>query len=300
MKKKKKIAPTTHSEVLWHFSGGPTWNKRKNLQNKMPKPAADAFAILIAILKSKTLRIGGYHELIKVTVPQIQINPKTRKIQVKGNITRELSTSPVCCVADIPEAGLPFHAQRYGKFAIGFRRSSIIKASFNPVFYTFDSQSIANSYLTAYTSLKNFDSNYIEQLIDGIRDDVEQEYQSRLDELEGSYEDYEYSPVNNLEPIEINDSDLTDAFNDVDMLITRGLIELKHLLSYVKTFSQPEFETIYAEREWRSLKAFNFKWSDIDSIILPKKGNFPAIFEKKFRKSLGIPNRIKIKFFEEL
>jgi len=42
---------------------------------------------------------------------------------------------PICCVAEIPIQHLNFHAEKYGKFALGFFREGLLKKKFRPVFY---------------------------------------------------------------------------------------------------------------------------------------------------------------------
>jgi len=39
------ITPGTVSKILWHFTGGPTWNTEKEKQNTTPKPANDAYEV---------------------------------------------------------------------------------------------------------------------------------------------------------------------------------------------------------------------------------------------------------------
>ncbi len=317
---KKSPSPVTHSEVLWHFTGGPLWNQKKNTQYKSPKLPGDAYKILLEIIESKNLRIGGYHELIKVTVPkQIRFDSRTRKVITSLNVTHELKTSPVCCVADIPENGLKIHSNRYGKFAIGFKRNSIVKAGFNPVFYTFDTQSIARSYLQANSLLSSFDSGTIQQAIESIKDEIQSDYQNKLEDLRNDLQnddDLQECPHCHKEiesnssiesgmdragpEIDFDETDIEQAFTDVDDLFSNGLTELKHLMSYVKTFSDSEFNTIYAEREWRSLSQFRFTWADIDSIVLPKKGGYAHRFDAWKRGALKFPKQIKVKIWEEM
>ena len=43
------------------------------------------------------------------------------------------------------------------------------------------------------------------------------------------------------------------------------------LLSLVKTFDQSEFETTYAEREWRCRQAFRFELSQVAMLVLPRE-----------------------------
>lgn len=318
MSAKKAILPVTHSDVLWHFTGGPKWNSRKKMQSKKTKSNNDSFEILIKILKSKTLRLGSYHELLKVSrYNNKRFDSRKKKLVIEPTAPYILHTSPVCCLADIPLAGLKYHSLRYGKCAIGFKRSSILKAKFNPVFYTLHTEAIANSYLAAHNSLNSFNMLGIEGAIDSVRIKIQDDYQFKLESIRDNLNtDSEFdncprcgegllldidAPVDNVEDeIEYDDTDILQEFNEVDKLFAKGLSELRHLMSYVKTFEDSEFNTIYAEREWRSLKAFSFRWSDVDSIVLPLKGGYFDKFESKYRNKFGIPKRVKIMTWEGL
>ena len=55
-------SPGTVSRILWHFTGGPEWDKETNKQKTESKPVADAYAALVGILGSRELRIGGYKD----------------------------------------------------------------------------------------------------------------------------------------------------------------------------------------------------------------------------------------------
>jgi hypothetical protein len=37
------IVPGTVSKILWHFTGGPTWNDKTKKQNTSPKPSKNAY-----------------------------------------------------------------------------------------------------------------------------------------------------------------------------------------------------------------------------------------------------------------
>jgi len=104
-----------YSNVYWHFTGGPKvdWSTimmPKEIKNKA-KPCIEAVDILKKILTSKKL-IAGCTE----------------------RINKELSTEKFCCVCDIPFKDLIYHAEYYGKVAIGFSATSIHR-KFNPVLY---------------------------------------------------------------------------------------------------------------------------------------------------------------------
>src|SRR5208282_980536 len=139
-------APGTVSRILWHFTGGPTWNAAEKRQNREPKPPKQAYEALQGILQSRRLRTGQYMELVKVRIPKLKkFNREKRISEVHENVLVELQSAPVCCLADIPIAHLTYHALRYGKFAIGFHRDAAIQHGFNPVFYTLHDTKIIRS-----------------------------------------------------------------------------------------------------------------------------------------------------------
>jgi hypothetical protein len=44
---------------------------------------------------------------------------------------------------------------------------------------------------------------------------------------------------------------------------------VRDLMAYVKTFTDDDWETIYAEREWRSLKPYTFQPENVAEVVLP-------------------------------
>ena len=130
------ISPGTVSKILWHFTGGPRWNEKEQRQENQPKPIDDACAALVSILRSRELRIRQYKEVVKVIVPYVnECDPTTLKISKRYNVPLTILSAPVCCLADIPIMHLGYHAERYGKIAIGFHRDAVIRHGFSPVFY---------------------------------------------------------------------------------------------------------------------------------------------------------------------
>ena len=130
--------PGTVSKILWHFTGGPRWNAAENKQERKPKPAEDAYKALVGILGSRGLRLGGYKEVVSVprhwsrAVGDGAVVTDYSRIEIKS-----LESVPVVCLADIPIIHLSYHAQRYGKIAIGFHREHVMEQGFMPVFYQF-------------------------------------------------------------------------------------------------------------------------------------------------------------------
>ena len=79
----------------------------KKKQESKPKPADAAYRAVLSILKSKELRIGQYHEVVKIRVPELRrYNEKRKTLETQKNAFVELVSRPVCCLSDIPIAHL--------------------------------------------------------------------------------------------------------------------------------------------------------------------------------------------------
>ena len=213
------------SEILWHFTGA---SKSEN----------EAFIRLESILREKTLKVGSYKESIFVPL--------------KNGREEVINTREVCCVADIPIEHLDHHAIRYGQFAIGFRRGSLLAHPFNPVFYV--PKESGRVKLNAIRSITiDAENNCIDSAI--------------LELQKGVYSNSDFLI-----------SLMQDVKNGSMKQIKNNLAVI---MSYIKTFSEDEFDTIYAEREWRSTKDYYFEYADIEKIIVPKN------YEAKISKTIG-------------
>ncbi|CAL2062077.1 hypothetical protein T190820D02B_40129 [Tenacibaculum sp. 190524A05c] len=259
--------PGTVSKILWHFTGGPLWDSKLNKQESIPKPMTQGFDILIKILESSSLKLSNYSELIKVLIPELIVwNKQTRKREKKFNIEKTIKSSPVCCLADIPIQHLEFHSTRYGKFAIGFHRESAIRNSFNPVFYSLHNSPIMNSIYSGFSVIQSTDTYYIKSELDSI-DTLLEDAQNELDELEADTDHID------LDGWYVK-SNIESQIDDVESAIDETRESLKNFVSFVKTFNNDEFGSIYCEREWRSIHKYDFDFSDIAMIVLPKEGGF--------------------------
>ena len=95
--------PGTVSKILWHFTGGPIWDTKTNKQGKKLKQANEAFSNLKAIIKSRTLKIGRFTEVINVVLPTYkEYSPLEKRVVETKNKPITMHSSSVCCLADIP------------------------------------------------------------------------------------------------------------------------------------------------------------------------------------------------------
>jgi hypothetical protein len=77
---------------------------------------------------------------------------------------------------------------------------------------------------------------------------------------------------------------------------------LGELLAFTKSFDQAEFSTIYCEREWRAVKDFDFKYSDLAMIVLPKMADSRSYLGEFVETAIrmGIPRSVPIVAYEDL
>ncbi len=264
----------TVSKILWHFTGGPSWDAKNNRQYKELKKLDHSFEILKKIIESKQLKLSNYHEIVKVKVPIYSRDLFSKKKIFERNKETLIKASRICCLADIPIQHLNYHSKRYGKFAIGFHRNSAIRNNFNPVFYTLNNSPVIQSINSGLLKANELNFDEIEDCYDHLIEDVESgkifdtefEYDADLDsELQSSKTDFEIARM-----------ELDDVVYD----IKNGLNDF---VSFIKSFDVDEFNSIYCEREWRSLTPFNFKTKDIAMIVLPKRGGY---YNKLIREKL--------------
>lgn len=183
-------------------------------------------------------------------------------------------------MADIPLQHLGYHAKRYGKIAIGFHRDAVIKAGFNPVMYTLEHSDFCLNVHSTYTALEDADPQAALDQLSNDLDDVNEVLESRdLDEADFSGTEWEMDAVN--EKIEA-------AFDNY-----------KEIISFIKTFHPSEFDSIYCEREWRSIDCFDFEEEDIAMIVLPRSADSEN-FYAKFITETSLPRTVTIACWEDL
>lgn len=280
-KKHAHLAPA--SSILWHFTGGPRWHKKLGKQRNSPKPNAEARSILLAILKSSTLKLGSYRECVRILISDRKNYDRRKRRLVKVPDREEtIETMPVCCLADIPLAQLPYHSVRYGKYAIGFHRARALKAGFQPVFYALSDQPIIQELFGARSSIAAIDTERAGLSVDSLVSDME----GALEEMGG--EDFS-SP------------DATDVHGELEELESEASSAnegLFNALSFVKTFSATEFETIYCEREWRSLKDFSFVRPDVAMLVVPSADR--DVVRKVLDKQKNVWASVKVISWDEI
>lgn len=275
-------SPGTVSKILWHFTGGPTWNAEKQCQNTKRKSDDIAYENLKSIILERKLRVGQYKEVVNVIVPELRrYDTTTHRFNTDRNVHVKLESSPVCCLADIPIIHLSYHASRYGKFAIGFHRSAVLRSGFNPVLYTLPNTRITRSIYEGFSQLKYVDVDNIRW----ARSDIEGELKGLGFNIDGQLMDIEMGA------------------DDVEQSVDDAKASFSNVLAFVKTFNEREFDSVYCEREWRSLKEYKFELNEVAMIVVPKHIGEASYFNRFIDRDASIiklPRTIPIVPWEDL
>ncbi|HLF84543.1 MAG TPA: abortive infection system antitoxin AbiGi family protein [Blastocatellia bacterium] len=233
------------------------------------KPDPEAFHNLEAILKSRKVSLGNHPERVRVLV---------------GREYAEIPSACVCCLADIPVQHLGYHANRYGKFAIGFHRDAAVKQDFNPVFYSLEEGKVVQSVYRGFSKLEGFDAFVLES--------ATPDRWSTLGELSGDIEAPRFERTSVSERASVTREALRFAYE-----------ELRQFVAFVKTFQKDEFGSIYCEREWRALEAFRFAYHDVAMIVLPHghaEDSYFKDFVNRVVPELQLPRSIPVVPWEDL
>lgn len=276
--------PGTVSKILWHFTGGPVWDTKANKQGKKLKPAKDAFANLKAIIKSRTLKVGQFKEVVNVILPSYkEYSPNEKRVVVSKNKPITMYSSSVCCLADIPSVHLGYHATRYGNFAIGFHRSSVVQHGFNPVLYTLPTTEVIRHIYEGLSSIESIEAGNLVSAAESIETNI-------MDDID---EDSDVS---------VDTSEVVSEAEVMEGYAQEAQSSIQDFIAFIKTFEEDQFDSIYCEREWRSVKDFKFTFDDVAMIVAPKNFNgenyFHALVENA--KNLKIPRTIPIVPWEDL
>lgn len=256
------LRPGTVSKILWHFTGGPLWDIESNNYSKKRKPEKTAFSNLVSILEGSELRVGKFRE--KIVVDE-----------------KQLETTPVCCVADIPIAHLAFHSEKYGRMAIGFKRQSLMNARFNPVFYVKEDKPALLRFHDALSSMQSLDLKAEEMLALTVGDLQKDSSADR--ELRTS---------------------LLESIDQIRNRVDEAAQKLRLLQSFIKTLTEDDFDSIFCEREWRNNSPFRFSPQDVVMIVLPRVGedgeNYHQRFIREHKNRINLYKEIPIVPWEDL
>lgn len=265
------------------------WDAKRQRQQRKPKGAPKAYSNLKSILKSHEIRLGGYKEIVRLTLPEVRRwDSARRELVIRRNVPVVLESSPVCCLSDIPAPHLGYHSSRYGKFALGFRRDAVIDAGFNPVFYTLEHTAIIRAIYEGLSSLESVDLSRISAAanqIESVAFDASMEHE---------YEDLDVSnEVNEIE----------GEASDIESLVADARQSIADFVAFVKTFDTSEFSTVYCEREWRSTQMYHFDIDHIAMVVLPGSAagqKYFRPFVERVAPQMKLPKRISVVAWEDL
>ncbi|MGV7930658.1 MAG: abortive infection system antitoxin AbiGi family protein [Spirochaetota bacterium] len=280
------ILPGTVSKIVWHFTGGPLWDDTTKKQKDERKSDDDAYNNLYNIIKTKELAIGHYKEVIHYTIPRRYVFDADHNRQYfEENIPSVIESKPICCVAEIPIQHLFYHSHRYGKFAIGFYRESLLRNNFNPVLYTLSNDNFIYHILQAHESSKlvGEDISTIPEIINELIDKFQN---SKL-------------PDDGSKTLTV----IKKYMNIYGERVKHIELVLQTIISFIKTINKNEFDTIYCEREWRSTDSFKFNFNDVAFIVMPKSYFINESFNDsiiKISEELSIPRYLPIVPWEDL
>lgn len=271
--------PGTVSKILWHFTGGPKWDETAQRQSKQRKSNSKAFKALKGILNDRILRCGSYNEVVNGVISSKLIekteNPRGVRYSYGANY-HQIQTSKVCCLTDIPVQHLQYHAQRYGKFAVGFHRKKVVDDGFNPVLYSLEDSTVTKRVLKISEALGT----------DLVFDVIQDLKRSLLDHQEL----FEFR--DQIEAI-VQSVVSEHAWDTVEV----PAYDFRNLATFIKTFTNEEFDSIYCEREWRNDKDFIFDIDDVAMIVIPRTDKYLEKFIAEFQH---LPRTIPIIAWEDL
>ena len=204
-----------------------------------------------------------------------------KKYNILKNHPVTIKSKPVCCVADIPLQHVSYHANRYGKIAIGFHRGSVLRSGFNPVMYTLEDTELLNSIYQGYAAVDYVDPSDAISEAETIEAEINKVIDSN--DLDDSVDSYS----------------LDLELNWINKGYEKVCASFENILAYIKTFDESEFDSIYCEREWRSTESYNFSTADVAIIVLPREQEGERFYER-FLDEVTLPKTVTVACWEDL
>ncbi len=174
----------------------------------------------------------NYNRLVSILGSSLRVGPKPPAFTYFVPSLTETKTQlgyPVNCLADIPFKDLIVHAKRYGRCAIGFHRNAAIQHGFTPMLYT-------NQYSPDFQRFMQT-RDAIEDLVAQLKDT---ELSSKIDELLYYLGSIAKAGLLDMAPRSDDQFDAEDPKNNY-----------------------------YYEREWRSIREWNFSAEAVAAVMLP-------------------------------
>lgn len=97
--------------------------------------------------------------------------------------------------------------------------------------------------------------------------------------------------------------DIEFGADDAERSVDDAKDSFSNVLAFIKTFGEREFDSVYCEREWRSLKEYSFDLDEIAMIIVPRNVGRPRYFKRFIDRDaqvIKLPRAIPIVPWEDL
>jgi hypothetical protein len=213
------------------------------------KSDEDAYAALLSILRSGTLRHSG-EATPHGTFPHNPLGGAVEWNPAADLIAHEMFKADIVCFCDIPVPDLAIHVRKYSRFGLAFPKAFLLGKGATPVFY------VASDAATpgGDTLSEHFDAEVrrFHRFFQLVRD--AHHARGPGDRREGVSEE--------------------EADRDLFMLSMRVMAFLNsRVLAFVKFFDgqlPPDDErNYYMEREWRVLGGVSFDMADVSRVLIP-------------------------------
>jgi hypothetical protein len=197
---------------------------------------------------------------------------------------------------------LKYYSKRYGELAIGFQRESIVKNGFNPVLYTLNDSNVSKIFYDGLKAIETINIEYFEDSVKSKIDDIKMDLDNRVynDDFPNTDDEIKNELIDIHSDLESIQFDMDYHIDNQKFVLNEGIVNLKKVLAFIKTFSTNEFESIYCEREWRSLNPYSFQLEDIALIIAPRKGGYFDKLCNFIEKKIRLPRNISVNAWEDL
>jgi hypothetical protein len=158
-----------------------------------------------------------------------------------------------------------------------------VQHGFNPVLYTLPSTEVIRHIYEGLSSIESIDSGDVVAAAESLEDEIMMD----LDE----YSD-----------IDVDTSEVQAEAEVIEGYAQEAQSSIRDFIAFIKTFEADQFDTIYCEREWRSVQDFKFTFDDVAMIVVPNELGSEDFFQTltKSVRDLSIPRKIPIVPWEDL
>lgn len=161
--------------------------------------------------------------------------------------------------------------------------TQVVQHGFNPVLYTLPTTEVIRHIYEGLSSMESIDSGEVVTAAESLESNLTNE----LDE---------YSEIT------IDTSDVVAEAEIMEEYAQEAQSSIRDFIAFIKTFEEDQFDSIYCEREWRSVQDFKFTFDDVTMIVTPKRLGQENYFQDLLGsiRELRIPRKIPIVPWEDL